>query len=52
MHMYVYALAFNSLFEKCVRFIVDFLSYQKDKQWSGTDTIKSHTLPSKPKGNN
>ena len=28
MHMYVYALAFNSLFKKCVRFIVDFLSYQ------------------------
>ena len=23
---------------------------QKDKQWSGTDTIRSHILPSKPKG--
>ena len=22
----------------------------KDKQWSGTDTLRSHTLPSKPKG--
>ena len=23
---------------------------QNDKQWSGTDTIRSHILPSKPKG--
>ena len=23
---------------------------KKDKQWSGTDTIRSHILPSKPKG--
>ena len=24
--------------------------FQKDKQWSGTATIRSHILPSKPKG--
>ena len=25
---------------------------QKDKQWSGTDTIRSHILPKNQKGNN
>ena len=26
------------------------LKSKKDKQWSGTATIRSHILPSKPKG--
>ena len=29
-----------------------FIDKYKDKQWSGTDTIRSHILPQNQKGNN
>ena len=30
--------------------VLEYYQSKKDKQWSGTDTIRSHILPSKPKG--
>ena len=33
----------------CVNY-KQWMKSKKDKQWSGTDTIRSHILPSKPKG--